>query len=219
MHDIDRTQISYPGETESYAMAGESSALSEAEVMELASRLMEVESEEEFEDFLGDIISGVANAVGGLVSPSVGNALGGLIKGAAKKLLPIAGSAIGGYFAGPVGASLGGKLAGSVAGALEVSSEQMEWDAAKDFVRFAADAARNAALAPQGQDHNAIAHQATVEAAQKHAPELIDQGVGPQNAPDYGTPGHHKHGGCGCHLHHHSGHWERRGREIVLFGL
>ena len=139
MHDIDRTQIAYPGEMESYEMTSESSPLSEAEEMELASRLMELETEEEFENFLGDIISGVASAAGGLISPSVGNALGGLVKGAAKKLLPIAGSALGGYFGGPLGASLGGKLASSVS---EMESEQMEWEAAKDFVKFAADASQ-----------------------------------------------------------------------------
>ena len=77
MHDIDRTQIAYPEEMESYSMAPESSPLSEAEEMELASRLMELETEEEFENFLGDIISGVANAAGGLINSKTGNALGG----------------------------------------------------------------------------------------------------------------------------------------------
>lgn len=213
MHDIDRTQIAYPGEMESYEMTPESSPLSETEEMELASRLMQLETEEEFENFLGDIISGVASAAGGLISPSVGNALGGLVKGAAKKLLPIAGSALGGYFGGPLGASLGGKLASSVS---EMESEQMEWEAAKDFVKFTADAARNAALAPEGQDPHDVAHKATVDAAQKHAPELLDSAPAPtQPYP----PGHHGHGGCGCHGRHHTGHWVRRGREIVLYGL
>ena len=62
MHDIDRTQIAYPGEMESYPMTSESSVLSEAEEMELASRLMELETEEEFENFLGDIISRTCRA-------------------------------------------------------------------------------------------------------------------------------------------------------------
>jgi hypothetical protein len=222
MHDIDRTQIAYPGETESYEsyesypMASESPGLSEAEVMELASRLMEVESEEDFENFLGDIISGIT---GGLVSSKTGNALGGLLKGAAKTLLPIAGTAVGGYFGGPIGASLGGKLAGSVAGSLEVASEQMEWEAAKDFVRFAAEAAKNAAQAPEGQDPQAVAHQATIEAAQKHAPELIDHGPGPQGPSQPFAPEYHKHAGCSCHHRHHRGHWERHGHEIILFGV
>lgn len=89
MHDIDRTQIAYPGEMENYLLAAESSVLSEAEEMELTSRLMELESEQEFENFLGDIISGMS---GGLINSKTGNALGGLLKGAAKTLLPIAGT-------------------------------------------------------------------------------------------------------------------------------
>jgi hypothetical protein len=219
MHDIDRTQIAYPGDTESYEgypMASQSPVLSEAEEMELASRLMELESEDELENFLGDIISGIS---GGLINSKTGNALGGLLKGAAKTLLPIAGTALGGYFGGPVGASLGGKLAGGLAGSLEMESEQMEWEAAKDFVRFAAEAAKNAAAAPDGQDPHAVARQATIEAAQKHAPELIEHGPGPQGPPQPLPAEHHGHGGCGCHHRHHGGgHWERRGHEIVLFG-
>jgi hypothetical protein len=217
MHDIDRTQIAYPGEMESYPMASESPALNEAEEMELASRLMELESEEEFENFLGDIISGIS---GGLINSKTGNALGGLLKGAAKTLLPIAGTVAGGYFGGPMGASLGGKLAGSLAGSLEMENEQMEWEAAKDFVRFAAEAARNAAQAPEGQDPHTVAHQATTEAAQKHAPELIEHGAGPQGPAQSFPHEHHKPGGCGCHhRRHRSGHWEQRGHEIVLFGV
>jgi hypothetical protein len=219
MHDIDRTQIAYPGEMESYeryATASEASPLSEADEMELASRLMELETEEEFENFLGDIISGLS---GGLINSKTGNSLGGLLKGAAKTLLPIAGTIAGGYFGGPMGANLGGKIAGGIAGNLEMESEQMEWEAAKDFVRFAAEAARNAALAPEGQDPHAVAHQATTDAALKHAPQLIEHGLGPQGPADSVPHEHHKHGSCGCHHRHHTGHWARRGHEIVLFGV
>ena len=218
MHDIDRTQIAYPGEMESYEsypIASETPVLSEAEEMELASRLMELESEEEFEEFISDIVSGV----GGLINSATGNTLGGLLKGAAKKLLPLAGTAIGGYFGGPLGASLGGKIAGGVAGSLEMEGDEMEWEAAKNYVRFAAEAAKNAANSPE-QDPHTIAVQATTEAAQKHAPELIGPGPMPQTGyePPPPQPGH---GDCSCHHRHHhrEGHWVRRGREIVLYGV
>lgn len=214
MHDIDRTQIGYRGEMESFPMASESSVLSEADEMELASRLMELESEEEFENFLGDIISGV----GGLFNSGTGNSLGGFLKGAAKKLLPIAGTALGGVFGGPLGAGLGGKIASTVAGSLEMEADEMEWEAAKNFVRFAAEAAKNAAQSPE-QDPHAAAQQAIVEAAQKHAPELL----GPAPMPAAGAPAPQPQGpgGCGCHHRHHhrEGHWVRRGHEIVLYGV
>lgn len=224
MHDIDRTQRTYAGEMESYPMASEGAVLTEAEEMELASELMELETEEEFENFLGDIISGVANAAGGLINSGAGKALGGLLKGAAKKLLPAAGSVIGGYFGGPLGASLGGKLAGSVAGSLEMEADEMEWEAARTFVRLAADAARNVALAPQGEDAHVTAHQATVDAAQRHAPELLDASSGPSSNRLPQSPARvpEGSGGCGCGHHrqrHHGGHWVRHGHQIVLYGV
>jgi len=216
MHDIDRTQVAYPGEMESYPIASESPALSEAEEMEYASRLMEIQSEEEFEEFIGDIVSGI----GGLFNSATGNSLGGFLKGAAKKLLPIAGSAIGGYFGGPLGASLGGKIAGGVAGSLEMESDEMEWEAAKNFVRFAAEAAKNASSSPE-QDPHMVAQQATVEAAQKHAPQLLEPGPMPMPGPEPFPP-ERPHGSCSCHHRHHhhrEGQWVRHGREIVLYGV
>jgi hypothetical protein len=233
MHDIDRTQVAYSGEMESSPMTSEAPVLSEAEEMELASELMELETEEEFENFLGDIISGVANAAGSVLGPGAGNALGGLLKGAAKKLLPIAGSVVGGYLGGPLGASVGGKLAGSV---MEMEANEQEWEAAKTFVRLAADAARNAALAPEGEDAHATAHQATVEAAQRHAPELLDSSPASPSVPmsqpparqfapmQVGHEGHGGHKGCGCgcghhHRRHHGGQWVRHGHQIVLYGV
>jgi hypothetical protein len=233
MHDIDRTQIAYPGEMEmeNFPMTSETPVLSEAQEMELASRLMELESEGEFENFLGDIISGVANAAGGIIGPGAGNALGGLLKGAAKKLLPIAGTIAGGYFGGPMGASLGGKLAGSLAGSLEMEAEEMEWETSKQFVRFAAEAAKNAALAPNADDGHIVAQQAVIDAAQKHAPELIAPatGRGPASGPSLepeppAFPASHQgQGGCGCHHrhhhHHHGGRWIRQGNQIILLGM
>jgi len=76
------TEFGEVGETyqgESYQ--GESyqgeSPLHEAEEMEYASRLLEVNSEEELEDFLGDLVKSAARAVGGIVRSPVGKALTG----------------------------------------------------------------------------------------------------------------------------------------------
>jgi hypothetical protein len=211
MHDIDREQIRYGGEMENYPLASETPALSETEEMELAAQLLELETEEEFENFLGDLISGVANAAGGFINSSTGKALGGLLKGAAKKLLPVAGTALGGFFGGPLGASLGGNIAGKVAGSLEMEADEMEWEAAKTFVRLAADAVRNAAHAPEGEAPEDTAHQAVSDSAQKHAPVLVAPPV-PQPLPS--AP---KCPVCGSG--HRGGRWMRRGNQIVLFGV
>jgi hypothetical protein len=244
MHDIDRTQFEYGQEmeTEYYPQAGETEALGEDEVMEYAAELMELETEEEFENFLGDLVSGVVDAAKGFVGGPAGQALGGLLKGAAKKLLPMAGQALGGWVGGPIGAQLGGQLAGRVAGAMEMEADEMEWEAAKTFVRFAAEAAKNLAQAPPGEHPEASATQAVTDAAQTHAPVLLAQGdakspVGPPSpkppsgppslkaaatAPTAWTARQPPATGCRCgghHHHHHAGHWIRRGDQIILFGI
>ena len=191
--------------------ASETPALGESEEMQLASQLMELETEEEFENFLTDLISGVAKAAGGFINSTAGKALGGLLKGAAKKLLPLAGTAVGGFFGGPLGAGLGGNIAGTVAGALEMEADEMEWEAAKTFVRLAADAARNTALSPEGETPEDTAHQAVSNSAQKIAPVLIAPPV-PQPMPMAPT-------WSGYGSRHHGGRWIRRGNQIVLFGV
>jgi hypothetical protein len=81
-------------------------SLSEDEQTNLAAQLMEVTSEEEFENFLGDLFSKGLQAVGKFISSPTGQALGGVLKDAAKTLLPIAGTAVGTYFGGPMGAQV-----------------------------------------------------------------------------------------------------------------
>jgi hypothetical protein len=63
MHDIDRIHLRYPQEMENYPLASEAPTLSEAEEMQLAADLMEIHSEEEFENFLHDLIGGIAKAI------------------------------------------------------------------------------------------------------------------------------------------------------------
>ena len=220
MHDIDRTQIAYPGEMESYPMTSESSVLSEAEEMELASRLMELETEEEFENFLGDIISGMS---GGLINSKTGNALGGLLKGAAKTLLPIAGTVAGGRIFRRPHRRKPGRQAGREPRRFSRDGigGQAEWEI---WPRTSCDSPPK----PRGMRRSRrrariptlFAHQATSDAAQKHAPELIEHGAPQPGSPQAFPSDHHGHGGCSCHhRRHHGGHWVRRGHEIVLYGV
>jgi hypothetical protein len=235
MHDIDRTDLRYAQEMENfyapnmvtYAQEMESPALSESEEMQLAADLMEIQSEEEFENFLDGIISGIAKAAGGFLNSSAGKELGKYLKGAAKKLLPLAGTAIGGYFGGPAGAGIGGNIAGSLAGSLEMEQDELEWETAKTFVRLAADAAKNAALSPPGETPEETARQAVADSAQMHAPALIVPAPPPNSFPPLPQMGPvspvpfppmaQKCPVCGGG--HHRGRWMRRGNQIVLFGI
>lgn len=188
MHDLDRTQLEYSPELENYEYEqyeyGESEwntetgVFSEAETMQLAAELLEVSSEEELEQFLGNLIKKAGQVAGKFIKSPVGQQLGGLLKGAAKKALPMVGSAIGGYFGGDSGSKIGGQLA-STAGQIfgleleGLSLEDQEYEAAKSFVQFAGEAAKNAATAPQTANPKTIAQQAATTAARQFAPGLL----------------------------------------------
>ena len=73
----------------------ESGVFNESEEMELAAELLEVRDEAELEQFLGDLIKKAGSAIGKVVKSPIGQAIGGVLKAAAKKALPLAGSALG----------------------------------------------------------------------------------------------------------------------------
>ena len=174
---------------------GEQSA-AEIQEMELASSLLEVTSEQELDRFLGNLISSATKTIGSIARSPVGQALGGILKQAARKALPIAGQALGSYIGGPAGGKIGGRLASAAGQAfgLELeglSNEDREFETAKQYVRFANDAARKAATQVRHHQHRSrpltpaaasqIARSAVVRAAKQHAPGLVKV-VAPQGA-------------------------------------
>ena len=231
MHDIDRTQMEYSPEMEAYEQEqfgygetewegeaeweAETGVFSEAEEMELAAELLGVSSEGELDQFLGDLIKKAGRAVGQFVRSPVGQQIGGLLKGAAKKALPNVASTIGGYFGGPSGAQMGSQLASTASQifGLELeglSPEDQEFEAAKSFVQFAGEVAKNAASAPPTADPTAVAQSAAVTAARQMAPGLI--AGAPAMTPGKPCPS------CG-RRRRSSGRWIRRGKWIVLLGV
>jgi hypothetical protein len=183
------------------------SAFDEVEEMELAGALLEVASEEELDQFLGNLIRRAGRAVGAAVRSPVGQALGGILKNAARRALPIVGGAIGSAVAGPSGATAGRQLA-TTAGRLfgleleGLSLEDQEYEVARRFVRFAGAAAANAGRAPGTAAPQAVAASAAAAAARAHAPGLartLRPGAG---ARANGGP--------------RQGRWVRRGRHIVI---
>jgi hypothetical protein len=203
------------GEYEGGALAGSvispdlESPFSELEEMELASDLLEVTSEQEFEQFLADVFRSVGRAAGNLIRSDTGQALGGILKGslsdAAKQALPVLGRAIGdvagGY--GDIGAQAG-SAAGSLLG-LELeglSAEDREFETARQLVRFVGSAANQVAAAPRNLPPAAAAGTAARRAAQIYAPGLVPRLQGRSTR-----------------LWPRGGRWVRRGRTIVLFGF
>ncbi len=208
-HDIDRTQVGFAQGQGGYGPPPSGgSVLNEDENANLASSLMEVNSEDELDNFLGDVISGVANTVGKFISSPTGQALGAGLKDVAKQLLPVAGQALGTYIGGPAGGQIGGQLGSAAGGLFEAESEERDWEAAHQFVKLAAEATKNAAEMPQGDPQTTAKH-AIVEAAKVHAPHIVPQ-----------LMGHQGHQGCGCHHHgRRHGRWYRHGERIILVGV
>lgn len=189
MHDLDTNmRESFEYEFEQEGIFGE------AEVTQLASELMEIQSEAELEQFLGDLIKKAGSAVGSFIKSPTGQALGGLLKSAAKQVLPMAGGALGGLIGGDTGAQLGSKLGQFASDKFEVQGET-EFETAKDFVRMAADAVKAVASAPAGANPATVANAAIKQAIQTHIPSLSS----------------------GAHAS--SGRWIRRGQRIVLLGV
>jgi uncharacterized protein (DUF697 family) len=205
MHDLDHRSMEMSGESFEFTAEGEEEVFSETELQELAAEMLSVTQEAELNHFLGGLIKKAAGAVGKLVSSPMGQQLGGMLKGAAKKALPMAGRAIGDWVAPGAGGSIGerlGQQAGSMFG-LEtegLSHEDREFEVAKQFVRLAADATKNAVSAPDTANPASVAQAAVTQAAQKFAPGLLSPAARPQG------------GGV-------SGRWVRKGRKIVIYGV
>ncbi len=192
MHDIDRTQLEweqYEYEAPGHEVLQESEAeygevpLHETHEMELATELLEVTNEAELENFLGNVFKAVGSTIGQFARSDTGRALTGMLRNAARDALPTLGGAIGNWVAPGRGAAIATQLAqqaGSLLG-LELeglSPPDQEFEAARQFVRFAGDAYANAAAAPRGAPPLAVAQQAAAAAAQRFAPGLAPS-VGP----------------------------------------
>ena len=225
MHDIDRTLNEYGsgemgmgemgfefGSAEAAFGSEISSPFNEMQEVELATELLSVSSEEELNQFLGGLISKAAGAARSFIASPAGKALGGILRQAAKKALPVVGSAIGGYFGGSTGADLGGRFASSAGNILglefqELSQEDREFEVARRFVRFGGATVRKAAQAPVGTNPVSVARQAATVAAQVLLPGLL----GGADVSPAATP-------CSCGGGR-SGRWYRRGRKIILVGI
>jgi uncharacterized protein (DUF697 family) len=203
MHDLDMPQAeSFEFEFNSESEWNE--VFHESELNELASELLEVQSDQELDQFLGKLIQKVGSVAGKVVKSPLGQQLGGMLKGVAKQALPVVGGALGSMVAPGVGTAIGSKL-GSMAGqalGLELeglSQEDREFEAAKQVVRLATNASRTALAAPPGANPAQVAGAAVNKAVQKFAPGLT--------------------GALGAAGGRGSGRWVRKGNRIILLGV
>jgi hypothetical protein len=204
--EFDEGEFEYDGEYD-----GET-AFSPAEEMELAAELLTISDEAELEQFLGGLIKKAWSGAKKFAKSSTGRALGGLLKKAAKKALPVVGRAVGSYVGGPAGGAAGAKLASSAGRVfgLELegmSPEDMEFETARRFVRFAGSAATKATTAPRNAPPVQVAKAAVKSAARLHAPGLLRPGALPLPA-----------GRVPVRSRRRIGRWIRRGANLIVLG-
>ncbi|NHQ93407.1 hypothetical protein [Janthinobacterium lividum] len=179
---------------------------SEEEELQLAMELLEVASEEELEQFLGNVFKSVwkgVNKMGSTIA-KMAKPLGGALKAVARTALPFVGGALGSMIPVPgVGTALGSALGRAASNALEMEMEgEAEGEAPADrelalarrFVRIAGQAAR---LAGDSDGSARAVESALTRALHQQLPHFRSPAPQPEDE---------------------SGRWRRRGNRIVVMG-
>lgn len=219
MHDIDTTarelvdELLAPEheelESEGLDPEGYDEGDSSDSETDLAAELLEIDDEAELDHFLGKLVK----RAGRFLKSPTGKLLKSALKGIAKKVLPIAGSALGNIAAPGVGGAIGGQIASALGPSLGLeaegmSDEELQMEVAKGVIRTARHAARHVARDPRaGSAPRAAVRDAVSRALGKHLPGLVKATPhGPMN-----TRG--EVSGAS------SGRWVRRGNRIIVFGV
>jgi hypothetical protein len=235
MHDYDRTllETEYPTAFEPPDEADSDGALSPAEELELASELLEVNSDEELEEFLGELISRATRAVTNFARSNTGRALGHMLGSAFKKIEPIANQALDAYIQGRASRPAAGAGARSGGGAASALSDVAEDVAADAEMQVGPDIGQLLGLeleglSPEDRDFevcrqlvrlaSSAAQQASLAPPQAN-PDAVAQQAITAAAGEY-APGllEQVNGGPGG-ASPRSGRWVRRGHTITLYGI
>jgi len=140
MHDIGATRLEMGGQSETqFYQAG--SPFGEMQELQLASELLEISSEAELEQFLGNILSAVGGAARQFARSDTGQALGGILKDAARQALPVVGQAVGKWvspnYGGPIGQTVATQAGKWMGLELEgLSNEDREFEVARLVVEL-----------------------------------------------------------------------------------
>jgi hypothetical protein len=199
-----------------------SGLLSEVEEEQYAGDLLEINSEDELEEFLGDLFGKAVKGISNFAKSDVGQALGQAVKTMAKKSLPAIGGALGSYVAPGIGTSVGtqlGTMASGLIGELpfEVEPQAIDHEVAKRIVRIGAEAARQASrMGSSGEPPTSVASKAIVNAVNKIAPAtLVQAGMRPRRQRHFAEMEIDRQ----VPTSRREGRWHRRGRNIVLLDV
>lgn len=170
----------------------------EAEVAELASRLLGAKSKGEFDTLLGGVLSHAARQARQHMPAALGGAIGGLLKNLAKQTLPHAAAILGDGNAPtlPPAPMLGLELEG-------LEEAEAEFEGTKQFIRLAGETVRNALESELLSDPRHLAGAAITTAAKVYAPAVS---ISPALSEAPRRP-------------RRSGRWVRIGHRIVVLGM
>jgi hypothetical protein len=215
MHDLDRQQLEkfqQPGVFGESTIGELSPQLSESQELELAAELLEVNSEEELEQFLGDLWARTKTAASQAYnSDAVQSAIPGL-KAVGRAVLPKAASFLADRYAPGTGDIAGSGVQAAVDQWLKeelegLSGEDREFETARRFVRFANAALQRAASMPDRVPPPVAVQIAISDAARDHLPGLV-----PFLAPMLGSTSRNGGSDQGAS----TGRWVRQGSSIVI---
>jgi peptidoglycan hydrolase-like protein with peptidoglycan-binding domain len=197
---------------------GEYELQSSSEIQEFgqAAELLAVTNEQELDHFLGDLISDIGKTASGYAGSAASQTMGGILKSAAKQVLPLLSMVLHGDSSGLAGVKAGGplmadgdKVFGLELG--EMSQEDREFETARRYVKFARHAVKRATEADPDLPPAEQAKAAVVEAAKQYAPGLVSAAQSIVTGAEQSGVNHPRH--------KRSGHWFRKGNDIVIQGL
>src|SRR5262249_40858925 len=144
---------------------------------DLASKFLDIRSEHDLENYLGALIDRAGRATNTRLDEPVERDLGSIFKTLSKMILPMADPL--GLFGGRRPRAAGNGLVAGIGPALGLeleglSPEDSDFAIAKQFVRFAGGAIRNARETEPSGDPAKQARDAAARSAQLHAPGLMD---------------------------------------------
>ncbi len=189
---------------------------------ELAQELMEIQNEEELDQFLSKLVGTAWRGVKGFYNSPQGQALKNQVisgaKAIGKKALPALGKAIGGHVGGDLGAQCGNQIGNWASGKVfnefefETGGNTNDADQARRLVRMVRQSSARIATAAQGGQ--AINRQSVrgilMQSARQNFPEwnfTSAVGSGGSSIPSSGLGGPNA-----------SGTWYRQGNQIVIVG-
>ena len=210
MHDLDRQQLEQYedegvfGETGGGPIGAE---LTEVQELELAGEVLEVGSEAELEEFLGDLWNRTKSAAGQVYNSAAVQRALPTVKAVGAKVLPVAAGKLadlawkgsGDFVKAGAGALIDQWLKEELEG---LSAEDRELALARRYIRFAHDALLRAAQMPERVPPPVAGQVAVSDAARTHIPGVVPflpqlNGGGPSAEPT-------------------AGHWVRRGSTIEI---